>query len=327
LKVVGRDSISVIKQRAAAWAPASISNLGPGFDVLGMAVDAWGDKIEAVLCNRPGVSISYAADSAWTGTTDPIQNTAGVSASKTLQVLGYEDGVEIIIHKNIAPGSGVGSSASSAVAAAWAVNALFGLPLSKQELVDAVLAGETVASGSVHGDNVIPSLFGGTVIVSAADPSVYRRIRVNDDLFISIILPSVQILTRAARAMLPENVPFQNAIRHASSLALLIDALKDGDWAAFGRHIMEDELVEPVRGQLLSCFEDVRGAALSAGAHGCALSGSGPAMFAVSESPDVAETVRSAMSSACEAGGIDATSIVTTANNEGVREWELPEIA
>ncbi len=327
MKVVGQETVSVMKQSASAWAPASLSNLGPGFDILGIAIDAWGDKIEAVLTDRPGISISYAANSAWTGTTDPAQNTAGVAASKTLEVLDYGGGVEIIISKNIAPGSGVGSSASSAVAAAWAVNAIFGLPLTKKDLVDAVLDGETIASGSKHGDNVIPSLFGGSVIVSASDPSQYRHIHVKDDLYITIILPAVQILTRAARAMLPETVTFSRAIRHASSLAMLVDALKDGDWRAFGRFIMEDEIIEPVRGKLLSCFDSIREAALTAGAYGCALSGSGPAMFAVSENENVAESIRKAMFEACDAAGIESTSIVTTPDNKGVREWDQPEIA
>lgn len=327
MKSIGRETVSPVNDRAAAWAPASLSNLGPGFDVLGVAIDTWGDRVEAVLTDRPGVSISYAADSVWKGISEPHQNTAGVAAMRTLYALAYEGGIELIISKNIAPGSGVGSSASSAVASAWAVNLLFGRPLTKEDLISAVLAGESVASGSEHGDNVIPSLVGGTVIVSSSHPSNYRRIRLDESLSFSIVLPSVQILTRAAREMLPENVAFIEAVRHSSSLAMLIDALKDGDWRAVGQHIMEDRLIEPLRGRLLSCYNEIKKAALEAGAYGCALSGSGPAMFAISEDSVAADEILRAMIAASEKAGIEASGIVTSPDNEGVREWVIPQIA
>ena len=327
MKVVGRDPVPELRDKAAAWAPASLSNLGPGFDVLGIAVNAWGDRIEAIRTEGSGIVIGYAGDSIWTGVTDPGQNTAGVAADRTLKALGRNGGVELIIHKNISPGSGVGSSAASAVAAAWAVNLLFGTQLSKEQLIQAVLEGEAVASGAMHGDNAIPALFGGTAIVSASDPSTYRRLRVDESLQLSIVLPNVQILTRAAREMLPEQVPFRDAMFHSSSLAMLVDSLKDGDWPAVGRYIMDDRIVEPVRSRLLSCYDAVKRAALEAGAYGCAISGSGPAMFAVSEDPERAGSILQAMIEASEAAGIEADGTVTTPDNEGVREWVSPDSA
>lgn len=327
MKVLGSEPVSVKTDRAAAWAPASLSNLGPGFDVLGIAFDAWGDRVEAVLTDKPGLIISYSTESVWKGVCEPHLNTAGVAASRILDILDYQGGIELIIKKNIAPGSGVGSSASSAVAAAWAINLLFDKPLEKKDLVRAVLAGESIASGSEHGDNVISSLLGGMVIVSSSDPSSYRRIRIDESLTISIVLPSVQILTRAARALLPEMVPFSEAVRHSSSLAMLIDALKDGDWRAVGKHIMQDRMVEPLRGRLLSCYDAIKRAALDAGAYGCALSGSGPAMFAISEDSEESDEILSAMIRACENAGIEATGTVTIPDNDGVREWMTPDIA
>jgi homoserine kinase len=205
------------------------------------------------------------------------------------------------------------------VAGAWAANLLLGQPFGKDELVDAVLEGEGVASGSLHGDNVLPALFGGLVLTSPTDPAHYRRVVLPRALPVALIMPRIEILTQEARSILPDAVPFRNAVHNAADLAFMLDAFREGDWATVGRHMMRDRLVEPVRATLVPCYEAVRRAALDAGAWGCALTGSGPAMFAVAETPARAEQVLAAMQDACRQAGVEAGGLVTEADAEGVR--------
>ncbi len=319
------EPASESKSTVAAWAPASLSNLGPGFDCLGLAIEGWGDEISASFNDTDTVRILYHADSVWTGPCDPDNNTAGKAAVKVLHHLGAHEGVDLIIKKGIVPGSGVGSSAASAAAAAWAVNILFGARLSKADLVEAVLSAEAVASGSRHGDNVLASLFGGLIIVSSENPSHFRRVGVPANPCLSVILPDVEILTRKARQILPTRTSFDSAIANASSLGLLVDAMKEGDWKEMGERIMCDRIVEPVRKTLLPCFDAIREAALEAGAFGCALSGSGPTMFAVSGSTQSADNVLQAMIQATEMSDIGSTGITTTIDLDGARRVAVVE--
>ncbi len=302
------------------WGPATLSNLGPGFDALGLCISGWGDVVEAWRETEPGVRIEIGERALdWRAPTDPARNTAAVAAQAVLRTLGATEGMALRIRKGIPPGSGVGSSAASAVAGAWAANLLFGAPLDKAALVDPVLEGEAVAAGSRHGDNVLPALFGGLILVSSNDPMRSRRISLPRALPMAVILPNVQVLTRQARAILPKHVPLDDAVHNASELAFMIDAFHAGDWETVGRCIMADVLVEPVRAKLLPCYDAVRSAAMEAGALGCALSGSGPAMFAVAETRAAAEHVRDAMVSASRSAGIEARGIATEVNDEGVQ--------
>lgn len=309
---------STVDASVTVWAPASLSNLGPGFDTLGLCVGALGDRVDAWRSDRPGVHL-VPADGGFAVPLEPDRNTAAVAARAVLDRLGADEGVVLRIHKGVVPGSGLGSSASSAVAGAWAVNALHGAPLAKDALVDAALDGEQLASGGRHGDNVMPSLLGGLVLTSAADPAHYRRVPLPRRLPLVILQPEVRVLTREARAMLPTRVPLRDAVRTASSLAFLIDAFRCGDWEEVGRCIEQDRLVEPVRAALVPCYDAVRAAAKGAGALGCALSGSGPAMFALAPSMDAAVALRDAMVAASEAVGVAALGTVTEADPTGVR--------
>lgn len=302
------------------WGPATLSNLGPGFDALGLCISGWGDVVEAWREAEPGIRVEIGESAVdWRAPVDPAKNTAAVAAKAVLRALGVKEGMTLRIRKGIPPGSGVGSSAASAVAGAWAANVLFGAPLDKAALGEAVLEGEVVAAGSRHGDNVLPALFGGLVLVSSGDPMRSRRVPLPRTLPMAVILPNVQVLTRQARAILPKRVPLEKAVHNASELAFMIDAFRAGDWETVGRCIMADVLVEPVRARLLPCYDAVRSAAMEAGAFGCALSGSGPAMFAPAETRAAAERVRDAMLAASRCAGIDALGIATEVNDEGVQ--------
>ena len=302
------------------FGPASLSNLGPGFDALGLCISTLGDEIEASVSDRPGVHIEYTPSPVtWTPPEDPNLNTAVIAAQHVLRQIYSTIGVTLKLKKGIPLGSGVGGSAASAVAGAWAVNALFEYPLAKEALVEAVLIAEEVASGGRHGDNVLPALFGGLILVSSNDPSEYRELLLPKALPVAIVLPDIEILTSEARAMLPHLVPLRKAVYNAADLAFLIDAFRRGDWETVGSCIMRDRLVEPIRARLVPCYEAVRKAALQAGAYGCAITGSGPAMFAVSASLKEAEKVSAAMIDACEETGIRADGLVTLTNLEGVK--------
>jgi homoserine kinase len=302
-----------------AFGPASLSNLGPGFDALGMCVEGIGDYVSVRLDDRPGVTIESIEGDGGLLPLDASRNTSSVAAKAVLDLLGVSGGLAMRIEKHVPFGSGIGGSAASAVAGAWAANVALGSPLSKDDLVEAVLAGEEIASGGRHGDNVLPALFGGLVLVSSSDPTRYRRIVLPAPLPIALIVPEVQILTREARDMLPAHVGLRDAVHNAAELAFLIDAVRCGDWEAMGRSMMSDRLVEPVRAQLVPCYQDVRSAALDAGAYGCALTGSGPALFAIAPTVAVAHDVLAAMLAASRARGIDAYGAVTRANTDGVR--------
>lgn len=313
------------------FGPASLSNLGPGFDALGLCISGIGDVVEARLVDRPGIHLEHNPGIiSWVLPADPSQNTAVVAADAVLRKLRPDRGVAFTLKKGIPLGSGIGGSAASAVAGAWAVNVLFGCPLEKEELIEAVLDAEDLASGGRHGDNALPALFGGLVLVSSSNPARYRRIELPASLHLALVLPDVEVLTKQAREMLPRQVPLRDAVHNASELAFLVDAYRCGDWETVGRCMMRDRLVEPVRARLVPCYRAVRAAAVEAGAHGCALTGSGPAMFALAEGERHAAAVRDAMVEASAREGIDARGVVTEVNDEGVSEMagqEAQEVA
>jgi len=300
-----------------AKAPASISNLGPGFDCLGLALQGWHDTVEVTLTDTAPYTVEFDPTGAWMGPTNPEQNTASVAAKHVAEVSGYAGGVHMRIWKGVQAGSGLGSSAASAVAGALAMNLALGSRFSKQELILSCLMGESVVSGAMHGDNVIPSLMGGIVLVEPGNPEVYRRIEVPGDLHLSVILPRVEILTQQARTLLPDQVELHVAAQWASRLAQLIDAFGHGDVSRIGHLVMSDEVVEPIRASLLKPYHDIKRAALLAGARGCALSGSGPAMFAVCDSAQTASEVSSQMQQACSNHRIESLICTDSVNTKG----------
>ena len=304
-----------------AFGPPSLSNLGPGFDALGLCVTGPRDRVTAWATDAPGVRVEQDEEPTPGIPSDPQKNTAARAAMAVLQAAGATHGLGIRIEKGIPLGSGIGGSAASAVAGAWAANETLGRPLRKTELVDAVLDGEA-ATGSRHGDNVLPALFGGLVLVDAAEPSRYRRLALPSMPPLAVVLPQVRVLTHEARAVLPAAVPHGDASAQAAALAFLLDALRAGDWPEAGRALMTDRLAEPFRAPLVPVYGAVRRAALDAGSLGCALSGSGPAMMAFAPESGDAQPVLDAMLHACRATGTDATGWLAEVDTEGVRTLE-----
>ncbi len=302
-------------EAVSAWAPASLSNLGPGFDSLGVAITGLGDRV-TVRRTRAQTSVTVEGEGSRLPT-DPRLNTASVAAMKVIELSGHDVGVEVSIQKGIPFGSGLGGSAASAAAGAVATNAVLGDPIDRAGLVAATLAGESVASGSLHGDNAIPALVGGVVLVDAVEPTRYRKLDGKVPLRFAIVVPEIHVETSLARRMLATEVPLQGAVRNASSLAWLVEAIREGDLDVLGEMVMRDTLVEPVRAALIPCYDIIKNAALAAGAPGCGLSGSGPAIFALCRSPKESVRILGAMTKACEEAGFGCLSLEAEVDQRG----------
>jgi homoserine kinase len=306
---------------ATAFAPATVSNVACGFDVLGFAVAAVGDRVTATVTPRPGVAISRIGGAGATITLDPHGNCAGVAAATLLEGAQVKDsGIELAIEKGIAPGSGLGSSAASAVAAVVAANAALGLGLPLRRLLAFALEGERIASGGVlHGDNVVPCLYGGFVAVRSLDPLDIVPIPVPDGLCCALVRPHLEIKTSESRALLGNAIPLSTAVVQWANVAGLVAGLFRGDWALIGRSL-QDVVAEPVRGHQVPAFREMKQAALDAGALGCSLSGSGPAVFALCRRHEIAERVAAAMQSALSnVAGIAGDTYVSAVGAAGAR--------
>lgn len=301
-----------------AFAPATVANLGVGFDVLGLAVGGGlGDRVTARRAEGRGVSIGRIEGDGGRLSRDAAANTAGIAASATLRRAGLDVGVELDLQKGLPIGSGLGSSAASAVAAAFAVNLLVGSPLRRAELVEPCLEAEAAVSGR-HADNVAPALLGGLVLVRSLDPLDLLRLPVPEGLALVVVTPDFELLTRAARAVLPSTVPLAVYVRNAANMAATVAALYSGDLAVLARCIT-DEVVTPARATLIPGCTEVIHAALEAGALGSSISGAGPSIFALCRSLVSGEHVAAAMQAAFRTAGLVSRAHVASANGSGAR--------
>jgi homoserine kinase len=279
--------------RATAFAPASVGNVAIGFDILGFAVEALGDRVTVERSSRPGVVISAIRGTSADLPLEPERNTAGRALLAMCASLGLEFGLDMQIDKGIPLGSGLGGSAASAVGAVVAANALLREPRSKLELLKFAMEGEAVASGSLHVDNIAPSLFGGLVLTVGIDQPRVKIIPVPDSIRAIIVHPHMFVSTRQARAILKRSVDLSDFVWQTANLAGFISGCYTNDLDLI-RASLEDVVIEPQRQALIPGFAEVRRAAMDAGALGCSISGAGPAMFAWSLQPH-AQDVREAM--------------------------------
>jgi len=296
-----------------AYAPATVSNLGPGFDCLGLAVHGPGDTVRARRREQPGVLINKISGDNGRLPRD-ASNTACVAVTALLERLGLADrvGVELELDKGLPLGSGLGSSGASACAALIASATALGLQVGNEALIDAARKGEAVACGSPHPDNVAPAILGGIVLIvstslgrgpysasglragrlrqseqlgAATDPLRVVSLPVPESLRLAIYTPGCEVKTADARAVLPERVSLEATVRQSARLGLLIHALHTGDLALLGEAIADD-IVEPARAHLIPGFMDAKINALEAGALACSISGAGPTCFALADSDE-----------------------------------------
>ena len=302
---------------ATAFAPASIGNVAVGFDVLGQSFPVLGDKVRAEVSPLPGVRIAAITGIAGELPREPERNTAGRAVQSLLAAAGGGTGIALSIEKGVPLGSGLGGSAASAVAAVVAANELLGRPCTRAELLAHAVAGEAVASGSAHADNVAPSLFGGLVVTVGADPARVQRIPLPPAIRPVVVHPKMFLSTREARRILRADVPLGDAIRQLGNLAGLIAGCHANDLALI-RACLKDVLIEPQRAGLIPGFAEVQAAALAAGALGCSISGAGPSVFAWCEEG----TVRAAadgMVAAFARHGLESVAHVAPAGDDGAR--------
>jgi len=305
------------------FAPASVSNVGPGFDVMGFALEDPGDELVLTKKSDPGVTIKTITGDEGRLPTDPRYNTASVAAQKFLSSYKPEQGIELTIHKKMPFGSGLGSSAASAVAAVFGANALLGQPLTKPELIQYALEGEEIASGSKHADNVSPSMLGGFTLTRSYDPLDILQIPFPEDLWVSVIYPHLEINTKSARNLLPKEIPLKDAISQWGNVGSLVAGLIQGDYDLIGRSIV-DKVAEPVRSQLIPGFDQTKTAALNAGAIGCSISGSGPSIFALARGSDNMHNIVRVMQKVYAKIGTQTTVFTSAINPEGARILESP---
>ncbi|MEZ5293602.1 MAG: homoserine kinase [Vicinamibacterales bacterium] len=307
----------------AAFAPATVSNVAAGFDVLGFALDEPGDIVVARLAAGPGVSIASVHGDGGRLATDPAKNTAGAAARALLAALGTSQGITLDVHKGLPLASGVGSSGASAVAAAVAVNELLGRPASLEMVCRAAMEGERAGCGAVHPDNVAPALYGGFVLARSLDPLDVVRLPVPSGLSCAVLHPHQEVETGAARALLGDTVLLATAVRQWANLGALVSALHAGDLALLSRSLV-DHVAEPRRAGLVPGFPAVKAAALDAGALGCSLSGSGPSIFALTASLDLAHRAGAAMAEAfSRASSVAADLWVSPVGTAGARIVDL----
>jgi homoserine kinase len=275
------------------FAPATVSNVACGFDVLGFALGSPGDEVTARLAPS-GVRIAEIVGDSGRLPREAMRNTAGVAAEALLTRLGERRGVALSIRKGLPLASGLGGSAASAVAAVVAVDALFEARSPLEMLMACAFEGERIGAGSAHCDNIAPCLYGGFVLVRSAHPPDIVRLPVPDGLIAVVVHPDLEIETSRARALLGDSVRLADAIQQSANLGALVDALHRSDFELLARSL-EDRIAEPRRAALVPGLAVVKQAAVDAGALGCSLSGSGPSLFALCRGEDVARRVAAAM--------------------------------
>jgi homoserine kinase len=302
------------EKAVAVYAPGSVSNLGPGFDCLGIAFTGRGDLVAIRRTGDAGVRVAAVSDPRIP--TAPERNTAAIAAAAVLARAGVEAGLELTIEKGLPLAAGMGGSAASAVAGAVAADAVLESHLGRLDLLAAALEAEAVVSG-LHPDNVAPSLFGGAVLVVSLQPLHVTPLRIHPDLGLVLVTPAYTVETARARAALPAQVPRAEAVGQAARLAGLVAGLERGD-ADLIRRAMVDAIAEPARAALYPGYAEARAAGLEAGALGVAVSGAGPTVVAVVR-PAESERVCAALLAAYERRGIAATAHAAEVDGRGAR--------
>ncbi len=302
----------------SVFAPATVSNVACGFDVLGFAVNEPGDIATVSRIEEPGVFLKNVTGDDGRLPREPSKNTAGIAVIEFLKRINAPCGIEIELQKKMPLGSGLGSSAASAVAAVFAANILFDNPLSKNELLPFVLEAEKAACGAAHADNAAPALFGGFILIRSYNPLDTISLTAPDELICTILHPALEIRTEYARKILSDKIFLKDAVTQWGNIGGLVAGLLKKDYELIGRSL-QDVIAEPLRAKLIPGFSEIKKAAMSAGALGCSISGSGPAMFALSKSESTTKNVGQSMKDACETKGIDNNIYISEINNEGPR--------
>ncbi len=298
------------------FSPATVANVSCGFDALGFALESLGDemifrrneKSNIQITKIEGAELSY----------DINKNVVGVVAQAMLRDQSEKIGIDIEVYKNFKPGSGLGSSAASASGTAFAVNELLGKPFSMLELTKYAMLGEEAACGSQIADNVSAALYGGFILVRSYDPLDIISLPVPDELYATVIHPQIEIKTKDARDVLSDHVSLKDATTQWANVGGLVSGLYSNNYELISNSL-QDVVVEPLRKRLIPHFDKVKEAAISNGALGAGISGSGPTIFALSKGLDTAQKVAKSMHNVYNNTGIDFEIHVSKINTEGIK--------
>ncbi len=302
-----------------AFSPGGVGNIGPGLDILGLAVAGLGDEVRAEWIERPGVTMLDAGHRDLPA--EASRHTAGLAGLAVVAAAGAQHlrgrGIGLTVRKGLPLCGGQGGSAASAVAGAVAVNALLGGPLDRRGLLDACLIAEETVSGR-HLDNIAPSLLGGIVLIRSMHPVDVVQLPVPAELVVVLVRPDQEMLTAEGRSVLPSEVSRGVALHQAAQVGAMIAALASGDYALLGRAI-DDRIAEPARARLLPGFPEAKAAAMDAGALGSSISGSGPTAFALARGEDDGRRVAAAMVAAYASRGLRSEARVGRVDEVGAR--------
>jgi len=294
--------------------PATVANMVCGFDILGMAIHEPYDEMELKLTDTPGIRIIHHDDFGLSE--EPSKNVVGVVLQHIREHLQMKQGFEVIIRKNIKPGSGLGSSAASAAGAAFGANLLLKNIFSKEELIHFAMYGEELASGVRHADNIAPCIYGGITLVKTTDPIDIISLNC-PDLYVAAVHPQVEVKTSDARQILKKNISMKDAVQQWGNIAGLVAGVQKNDLPLIGRSL-NDVIVEPVRSILIPGFAEIKAKSLEAGALGGGISGSGPSIFMLAEKKETAEKIAELMKLKYDEIGIRSFVYVSKINPSGI---------
>lgn len=305
-----------MKKTIKVTAPASVSNVGPGFDIMGFAIDQPSDEIILKNSSSKGITIKKISGDNGQIPLEAKNNTAGYAIQKLMEKTGDDNGYEIEIKKITGLGGGLGSSAASAVAAVFAYNEFIGKPFSKDELLEYALLGESIASGAIHADNVAPSLYGGFILIRSYDPIDIIHLSAPKNLFCTVVYPQIVIKTSEARKILKKTISLKDGIAQCGNVAGLIAGLFKKDYQLLGRSL-QDRFAEPYRAKLIPGYAEIKQSAVDAGAIGCSISGSGPSIFALSDNLDDAKRIGNALKKTVSKNGMKSKLYISGINHHG----------
>lgn len=278
---------------ARVFVPATVGNVGPGFDVLGLAVEGLGDTISVTLAEGPSAVTEVTGRNAADIPRVPVRNCAVVAALSLLKRVGDSRGVLLKIDRQLPVSGGLGSSAAASVGGAFAAATAGGHSVAPDILLAAALDGEASVAGR-HLDNIAPALFGGLCVVVATDPPQVARVPIKGDWWVALVSPAAQLATKKARSVLPSQIEQTILVHQMGATAALVTAFTTGDYE-LARLSLIDRYAEPHRAPLIERFAEVKRAAVDAGALGCSISGAGPTVFALCAAEARAKEVCSAM--------------------------------
>lgn len=307
-----------MKPGIKVFAPATISNICVGFDILGLALEQPGDEILVREGKNKGLVITEITGARGLLSKSTRENTAGLAAQSFLESIGESDcPIEMIIHKKMGIGSGLGSSAASAVGGVYAVSEWLRTGYNKMDLLPFAMKGEKISDLTAPADNVAPSMLGGIILIRDNDTLDVKKLPLPAGLYVAVIFPQITIKTKDSRSVLPKEVNLKDVIKQQGNLGAFIAGMYTSDFELI-RRSMADLLIEPHRSNQIPLFEHAKSISKESGALGFGISGSGPTMFALCSSSFVAGEITEKLSLLYEKNKIPCQSFVSKINQEGV---------